>query len=82
MFQPNDSTVSADAVTEVLNHGALDYTIGMRGFYFLCRWPCGCSVRMDAGGKSGFGCCFNALTAKPDTRKLLHLFFLSILSSN
>jgi len=40
-FQPNDSTVSADAVTEVLNHGALHYTIGMRGFYFsvpLALW--------------------------------------------
>ena len=32
-FQQNDSTVSAEAVTQVLNHGALHYTIGMRGFY-------------------------------------------------
>jgi uncharacterized membrane protein len=40
-FQPDDSTVSAEAVTEVLNHGALHYTIGMRGFYFsvpLALW--------------------------------------------
>lgn len=29
----NDPTVSADAVTKVLNQGALHYTIGMRGFY-------------------------------------------------
>jgi uncharacterized membrane protein len=29
----NDSTLSAETVTEVLNHGALHYTIGMRGFY-------------------------------------------------
>jgi uncharacterized membrane protein len=32
-FQPNDATVSAEAVTQVLNHGALHYSIGMRGFY-------------------------------------------------
>lgn len=40
-FQPSDSTVSAEAVTQVLNHGALHYTIGMRGFYFsvpLALW--------------------------------------------
>jgi uncharacterized membrane protein len=40
-FQPNDSTVSAEAVTQVLNHGALHYTIGMRGFYLsvpLALW--------------------------------------------
>ena len=40
-FQPSDSTVSAEAVTHVLNHGALHYTIGMRGFYFsvpLALW--------------------------------------------
>ncbi|UCD82297.1 MAG: DUF599 domain-containing protein [Desulfobacterales bacterium] len=29
----NDTTLSAETVTEVLNHGALHYTIGMRGFY-------------------------------------------------
>jgi uncharacterized membrane protein len=29
----NDPTVSEDAVTKALNHGALHYTIGMRGFY-------------------------------------------------
>ena len=29
----NDPTLSAETVTEVLNHGALHYTIGMRGFY-------------------------------------------------
>ncbi len=32
-FQQNDSTVSAEAVTRVLNHGVLHYTIGMGGFY-------------------------------------------------
>ena len=32
-FQPNDSTDSAEAVTQVLNHGAPHHTIGMRGFY-------------------------------------------------
>ena len=40
-FQQNDSTVSAEAVTQVLNHGALHYTIGMRGFYLsvpLALW--------------------------------------------
>jgi len=40
-FHPDDSTVSAEAVTEVLNHGALHYTIGMRGFYLsvpLALW--------------------------------------------
>jgi uncharacterized membrane protein len=29
----SDPTLSADTVTSVLNHGALHYTIGMRGFY-------------------------------------------------
>jgi uncharacterized membrane protein len=29
----NDATLSAETVTEVLNHGTLHYTIGMRGFY-------------------------------------------------
>ena len=40
-FQQNDSTVSAGTVTHVLNHGALHYTIGMRGFYLsvpLALW--------------------------------------------
>jgi uncharacterized membrane protein len=40
-FAPNDSTVSAEAITQVLNHGALHYTIGMRGFYLsvpLALW--------------------------------------------
>ncbi len=32
-FEHNDATVSEKAVTQVLNHGALHYTIGMRGFY-------------------------------------------------
>ena len=32
-FEQNDSTVSEEAVTQVVNHGALHYTIGMRGFY-------------------------------------------------
>jgi uncharacterized membrane protein len=34
-------TVSEEAVTEVVNHGALHYTIGMRGFYLsvpLALW--------------------------------------------
>ncbi len=37
----DDPTVSADAVTRVLNHGALHYTIGMRGYYLsipLALW--------------------------------------------
>jgi uncharacterized membrane protein len=29
----NDATVSEKAVTQIINHGALHYTIGMRGFY-------------------------------------------------
>ena len=40
-FQQNDATVSAEAVTQVINHGALHYTIGMRGFYLsvpLALW--------------------------------------------
>ena len=40
-FQPTDATVSKEAVTQVLNHGALHYTIGMRGFYLsvpLALW--------------------------------------------
>ena len=32
-FEQNDTTVSEEAVTQVVNHGALHYTIGMRGFY-------------------------------------------------
>ena len=31
-FEQNDATVSEEAVTQVLNHEALHYTIGMRGF--------------------------------------------------
>ena len=40
-FQRNDATVSAETVTQVINHGALHYTIGMRGFYLsvpLALW--------------------------------------------
>jgi uncharacterized membrane protein len=40
-FEQNDATVSAEAVTEVVNHGALHYTIGMGGFYLsvpLALW--------------------------------------------
>ena len=40
-FEQNDATVSEEAVTQVLNHGALHYTIGMRGFYLsvpLALW--------------------------------------------
>ena len=29
----NESSITVDAVTGVLNHGALHYTLGMRGFY-------------------------------------------------
>ncbi|MDX2451323.1 DUF599 domain-containing protein [Desulfosarcina sp.] len=50
-FQSNDATVSAEAVTQVLNHGALHYTIGMRGFYLsvpLALWLFG-PVWMLAG---------------------------------
>jgi uncharacterized membrane protein len=51
-FQQNDSTVSAKAVTTVLNHGALHYTIGMRGFYLsvpLALWLFG-PIWMFTGG--------------------------------
>jgi uncharacterized membrane protein len=47
----NDATVSEEAVTQVLNHGALHYTIGMRGFYLsvpLALWLFG-PVWMLAG---------------------------------
>jgi uncharacterized membrane protein len=40
-FEQNDATVSEEAVTQVINHGALHYTIGMRGFYLsvpLALW--------------------------------------------
>jgi len=40
-FEQNDTTVSEEAVTQVVNHGALHYTIGMRGFYLsvpLALW--------------------------------------------
>ena len=40
-FEHNDATVSEEAVTQVVNHGALHYTIGMRGFYMsvpLALW--------------------------------------------
>jgi uncharacterized membrane protein len=33
VLDENDPTLSADTVTNVLNHGALHYTIGMRYFY-------------------------------------------------
>jgi len=32
-FEQNDATISGEAVTQVINHAALHYTIGMRGFY-------------------------------------------------
>jgi len=32
-FEENDATVSGESVTRVVNHAALHYTIGMRGFY-------------------------------------------------
>jgi uncharacterized membrane protein len=40
-FEQNDASVSEEAVTQVVNHGALHYTIGMRGFYLsvpLALW--------------------------------------------
>jgi uncharacterized membrane protein len=43
-FEHNDATVSEKAVTQILNHGALHYTIGMRGFYLsipLALWMFG-----------------------------------------
>ncbi|MGB3211042.1 MAG: DUF599 domain-containing protein [Desulforhopalus sp.] len=43
-YEQNDSTVSDEAVTLILNHGALHYTIGMRGFYLsipLALWMFG-----------------------------------------
>ena len=52
-FQLNDSTVSAVAVTQVFNHGALHYTIGMRGFYLsvsLALWLFG-PIWLPAGSR-------------------------------
>jgi hypothetical protein len=40
-FEQNDVTVSGESVTKVINHAALHYTIGMRGFYLsvpLALW--------------------------------------------
>ena len=40
-IEHNDATVSEEAVTQFVNHGALHYTIGMRGFYLsvpLALW--------------------------------------------
>jgi uncharacterized membrane protein len=40
-YEHDDPTVSETAVTQVLNHGALHYTVGMRGFYLsipLALW--------------------------------------------
>jgi len=40
-FQEKDSSVSEQNITQVINHGALHYTIGMRGFYLsvpLAMW--------------------------------------------
>ena len=50
-FEQNDATVSEEAVTQVINHGALHYTIGMRGFYLsvpLTLWLFG-PILMLAG---------------------------------
>ena len=47
----NDPTISAEVVTKALNHGALHYTIGMRGFYLsvpMALWLFG-PVWMIAG---------------------------------
>ena len=32
-YNQNDTTISDEAVTQIINHAALHYTIGMRGFY-------------------------------------------------
>jgi uncharacterized membrane protein len=43
-FQQNDPSVSTRNITQVINHGALHYTIGMRGFYLsvpLAMWMFG-----------------------------------------
>ena len=40
-FEQNDAIVSGESVTQVINHAALHYTIGMRGFYLsvpLALW--------------------------------------------
>ena len=40
-FEQNEATVSGESVTKVINHAALHYTIGMRGFYLsvpLALW--------------------------------------------
>ena len=39
--EEHDPTLSVEAVTQVINHGALHYTMGMRGFYLavpLALW--------------------------------------------
>ena len=41
IYEQEDSTISDESVTQILNHGALHYTIGMRGFYLsipLALW--------------------------------------------
>lgn len=41
IYEQEDSTISDESVTRILNHGALHYTIGMRGFYLsipLALW--------------------------------------------
>jgi uncharacterized membrane protein len=53
-FEQNDASVSEEAVTQVVNHGALHYTIGMRGFYLsvpLALWLFG-PIWMLAGSAS------------------------------
>jgi len=40
-YKQHDVTTSDESVTQILNHGALHYTIGMRGFYLsipLALW--------------------------------------------
>jgi uncharacterized membrane protein len=40
-FEHNDATVSEETVTQAVNHVALHYTIGMRGYYLsvpLALW--------------------------------------------
>lgn len=44
VYEQDDPTLSSDSVTKILNHGALHYTIGMRGFYLsvpLTLWMFG-----------------------------------------
>ncbi|MGD9301062.1 MAG: hypothetical protein PVI13_05770 [Desulfobacterales bacterium] len=55
-FEQNDATVSEEAVTKVLNHGALHYTIGMRGGLPAgAAGPVAVRSALDVGRQPGFG---------------------------